>query len=122
MPKPTKIRMASMLLTGASLFAVGTAFAANAPADFIIAGGTVYTGADQPPTVTDVVVVGDKIAYIGPNAADRYDARTTINAKGKIVSPGFIDAHTHADDNLKSADSRIRLNEPWLYQGVATVM
>jgi N-acyl-D-amino-acid deacylase len=117
----SKVRIASTLFAGASMLAMGTANAANAPADFIITGGNVYTGADQPPTVTDVVVVGDKIAYIGPNAASRYDAKTTINAKGKIVSPGFIDAHAHAEDNLESTDSKVRVNEPWLYQGVTTV-
>jgi hypothetical protein len=46
------------LLAGASLFAVSSAQAASAPADFIITGGTVYTGADQPPTTVDVVIVG----------------------------------------------------------------
>jgi N-acyl-D-aspartate/D-glutamate deacylase len=122
MTKNATMRIASMLLAGASALAMGSAFAANAPADVIITGGTVYTGADQPPTVTDVVIVGDKIAYIGPNAAGRYDAKQTINAKGKIVSPGFIDGHAHAEDNLESTDAKTRVNEPWLYQGVTTVL
>lgn len=112
----------SGLLAGASALAIGTANAANAPADFIITGGTVYTGADQAPTTSDVVIVGDKIAFIGPNAASRYDAKKTINAKGKIVSPGFIDGHAHAEDNLEAADAKTRVNDAWLYQGVTTVL
>ena len=122
MTKHTKIRIASTLLAGTSLLAVATAFAANAPADVIITGGAVYTGADQPPTITDVVIVGDKIAFIGPNAAGRYDAKTVINAKGKIVSPGFIDGHAHAEENLGSPDARTRVNEAWLYQGATTLL
>jgi N-acyl-D-aspartate/D-glutamate deacylase len=121
-----KTRIASITLTGllagASMLAMGTANAANAPADIIITGGTVYTGADQPPTTTDVVIVGDKIAFIGPNAASRYDAKKTINAKGKIVSPGFIDGHAHAEDNLESADAATRVNKEWLYQGATTLL
>ena len=126
MTNHAKTRIASITLTGllagASMLAIGTANAANAPADIIITGGTVYTGADQPPTTSDVVIVGDKIAFIGPNAASRYDAKKTIDAKGKIVSPGFIDVHAHAEDNLEATDAKTRINEPWLYQGVTTVL
>ena len=119
------------LLAGVSLLAVSSAYAgffvsaayaAGAPADFIIAGGTVYTGADQPPTAVDVVIVGDKIAYVGANAAARYAAKTTINAAGKIVSPGFIDGHAHPDSFLSSPDAKQRANYPWLYQGSTTLM
>lgn len=122
MTKHATTRTASLLLAGASALAIGTANAANAPADYIITGGTVYTGADQPPTIADVVVAGDRIVYIGPNASGRYDAKNTINAKGKIVSPGFIDGHAHAEDNLESPDARTRVNEPWLYQGATTLL
>jgi N-acyl-D-aspartate/D-glutamate deacylase len=110
------------LLAGASLFAVSSAQAASAPADFIITGGTVYTGADQPPTTVDVVIVGDKIAYVGPNAAARYTAKRTVSAAGKIVSPGFIDGHAHPGSFLNSPDAKQRANYPWLYQGSTTLM
>lgn len=110
------------LLAGVSLFAVPAAQAASAPADFIITGGTVYTGADQPPTTVDVVIVGDKIAYVGPNAAARYTAKRTVSAAGKIVSPGFIDGHAHPGSFLNSPDAKQRANYPWLYQGATTLM
>jgi len=110
------------LLAGASLLAVSSAQAASAPADFIITGGTVYTGADQPPTTVDVVIVGDKIAYVGPNAAGRYTAKRTVSAAGKIVSPGFIDGHAHPGSFLNSPDAKQRANYPWLYQGSTTLM
>ena len=120
MTKPTLL---SVLLAGASALAMSaTAQAAGAPADFIIAGGTVYTGADVAPSVADVVIAGDKIVYVGPDAAKKYDAKKTVDAKGKIVSPGFIDGHAHADDNLNSPDAKTRVNAPWLYQGATTLL
>ncbi|MBN8830136.1 MAG: amidohydrolase family protein [Sphingomonadales bacterium] len=39
-----------------------------------------------------------------------------------IVSPGFIDPHTHADTFLTSADPAMRVNAAWLNQGATTVM
>lgn len=110
------------LLAGVSMFAVASAQAASAPADFIITGGTVYTGADQPPTQVDVVVAGDRIVYVGANAAARYTAKRTVDATGKIVSPGFIDGHAHPGSFLNSPDAKQRANYPWLYQGSTTLM
>ena len=104
------------------MIALSSAQAANAPADYIIAGGTVYTGADVAPTTADVVIVGDRIAYVGPDAAKKYDAKKTVNAKGKIVSPGFIDGHAHPNSFLNSPDAKLRANYPWLYQGATTLM
>ena len=45
-----------------------------------------------------------------------------IDAKGMIVAPGFIDAHTHADGFLRSSDAAERVNPAWLDQGVSTVV
>jgi N-acyl-D-aspartate/D-glutamate deacylase len=112
------------LLIGASTLAcVGSAGSAVAaePADFLIQGGEVYTGFDTPPFAGDVVFLGDKIVYVGSDAANRYDARQVVNAKGKIVAPGFIDVHAHPDTYIRSTDSQQRLNAPWLFQGVTTV-
>ena len=118
-----KLRSLSALLAGASALALSIAAqAASAPADFIITGGTVYTGADQPAAVADVVIVGDKIAFVGPNAASRFTAKTTIDAKGKIVTPGFIDGHTHPDEYIRSKDAKERVNAPWLMQGSSTLI
>jgi N-acyl-D-amino-acid deacylase len=68
-----------------------------------------------------VVIVGDKIVYVGPDGAKRFNAKNIIEAQGKIVAPAFIDVHTHPDTYIRSADAKQRLNAPWLFQGVATV-
>jgi N-acyl-D-amino-acid deacylase len=101
--------------------AVGSAIAAL-PADVLIRGGTIYSGAATPPSMEDVVIVGDKIVYVGPEGARRYQAREIVNAKGKIVAPGFIDAHTHPEAFIRSDDPQQRLNAPWLFQGATTLL
>jgi predicted amidohydrolase YtcJ len=60
-------------------------------ADVAIVGGEVYSGADAPAIVGDVVIIGDKVVAVGAGAAADYAAKTTIDARGKIVSPGLID-------------------------------
>jgi len=62
----------------------------------LIKGGTVVTAVDT--FKADVAIVGEKIAAIfGPDAAPAGPWDTTIDATGKFVLPGGIDAHTHMD-------------------------
>ncbi|NML46147.1 D-aminoacylase [Ramlibacter sp. G-1-2-2] len=63
--------------------------------DLIIRGGTVIDGTKAPRFDADVAVQDGRIAAIGDLAG--YTARETMDAKGRIVAPGFIDAHTHDD-------------------------
>ena len=90
------------------------------PVDVVIRGGTIYTGADAPPLTGDVEIAGQRIVYVGP--ARGTPAAQVIEAKGRIVAPGFIDAHTHPDTYLRSADPAVRVNLPWLAQGVSTIV
>jgi len=85
--------------------------------DILIRGGTVYTGAAAP-FVGDVAIAGDKIRAVGRRA--RVIARRTVDARGMIVAPGFIDPHTHVGDALMSEDARTRLIPAFLMQGVTT--
>lgn len=61
--------------------------------DLVIHGGTVYDGTGQPSTArrADVGIKGDRIVSIGDLSGRR--AADTIDATGKAVAPGFIDAH-----------------------------
>lgn len=91
------------------------------PADLIIAGGSVHDGSADEMRQADVVVIDDRIAYVGPDAAERFRAARTIDASGKVVAPGFIDPHGHPDTYIRSDDPAQRRNAPWLYQGVTTL-
>ena len=87
-----------------------------APVDVLISGGTVVDGTGRAGRVENVGVIGDRIVYVGTAAPP---AATVLDATGMIVSPGFIDPHTHSDRDLK--DPARALNVAALRQGVTTV-
>ena len=83
---------------GAALFAgIPKAFAATY--DLIIRGGRVIDPSVGLDAVRDVAISGSKIAAVEADITS--DATETIDARGKIVTPGLIDIHTHAG---RSAD------------------
>jgi N-acyl-D-amino-acid deacylase len=84
--------------------------------DLIVRGATVVDGTRAPRYRADVGVRGDRIVVIG--SLRNYQATTEIDAAGKILSPGFIDAHTHDDRLLLSAPEMA----PKASQGVTTVV
>jgi N-acyl-D-aspartate/D-glutamate deacylase len=62
--------------------------------DLIIRNGTVIDGSGVAPLSADVAVKDGVIARVGDVAGS---AETEIDAKGKLVTPGFVDIHTHYD-------------------------
>ena len=75
-------------------------------------------GSGNPWLRLDVGIRGDRITALGrlPEAS----ARRTIDAADRIVSPGFIDVHSHAAEGL--ARPELRQGQPLLAQGVTTVV
>ncbi|MEO1367543.1 MAG: amidohydrolase family protein, partial [Acidobacteriota bacterium] len=63
--------------------------------DLLITNVQVYDGVDAEPRFEDVGVAGDRIAYLGDDAA--VAARSTVDADGRLLCPGFIDSHGSAD-------------------------
>ena len=63
--------------------------------DLIIRNGTIIDGTGAPGYVADLAINGDRITAIGNLAGEV--ATKEIDATGQIVSPGFIDLHTHLD-------------------------
>ena len=66
--------------------------------DLIIKGGTVIDGTGAERYLADVAVDGEHITRIGDLSG--VDAGRTIDATGKVVSPGFVDLHTHMDAQI----------------------
>ncbi len=94
--------------------------AAPQRADLLIVGGTVYDGVSEEPRRVDVAVTGDRISFIGSARGMR--AVRTIDAAGLVVAPGFIDPHTHSDEDLASDDPQRRVLANHLMQGVTTIV
>lgn len=90
-------------------------------ADTLLLGGLVYDGSANAPRQADVAITRDRIAYVGNDAASRFRARRSLDVRGKVVAPGFIDPHTHPNRYIRSEDATQRLNAPWLFQGVTTI-
>ena len=65
--------------------------------DVVIKSGTVVDGTGKPAYQADVAVQGDRIAEVGTISAA---AKRTIDAEGHLVTPGFIDIHTHLDAQI----------------------
>jgi N-acyl-D-amino-acid deacylase len=82
----------------------------------VLRNGTVIDGTRAPRFKADVAVRDGRIAAIGKLSGARAD--TEIDAAGKIVAPGFIDAHTHDDRLMLSAPDMA----PKVSQGVTTVV
>jgi N-acyl-D-amino-acid deacylase len=111
----------AVILVALQFSALAYAAEPRRSADVLIHGGTVFSGDEAAPSVLDVVLVGDTVAYVGENAAAHFNAARTIEAQGKLVAPGFIDPHTHPDTYIRSQDREQRRNAPWLMQGVTTI-
>jgi len=66
--------------------------------DLIIKGGTIVDGSGLPGVIGDIGVTDGRIAKIGQLNGE--SATETIDAEGHIVSPGFVDGHTHFDAQI----------------------
>ena len=86
--------------------------------DTLIENGRVFDGERELPAGTVVGINGDQIRYVGP-AHSKLMAGNVVDATGLIVSPGFIDPHTHAYQELPDAGPD-RLDS-YITQGITTI-
>ena len=84
--------------------------------DLIIRGGTVVDGTGSPGVTADVGVRDGRIAAVGADLGA--EAADVIDAAGAIVTPGFVDIHTHYDGQA-TWDSRL---QPSSWHGVTTLV
>lgn len=86
--------------------------------DILLTNGKILDGTGSPLVSGDVGIKGDTIVAVGDLAGKK--AVRTIDATGLVISPGFIDMHTHCDSGLGELDSNANLN--YLIQGTTTVV
>ena len=84
--------------------------------DILITGGTIIDGTGRPPYKRDIVLRDGRIALIG--GVSKAGALYKIDATGKVIAPGFIDLHSHADRGLLDH----RAAENYIRQGVTTLV
>ena len=68
------------------------------PADLVVRGARIYTVNPERPWATALAVAGDRLVYVGDDAGvDAYvgSATVTVDARGRLVLPGFHDSHVH---------------------------
>ena len=97
-----RMRALHWCVTTSRMLLVSMLLACFAPwalsADVILLGGHIYTADAQSPEAEAVVIEGDTIVYVGSRqGAERYRTPATrvISTEGKMVLPGFHDAHLH---------------------------
>lgn len=89
---------------------------ASGSVDLVIRRGSIIDGSGRPAVRGDVAIDRDRIVALGPDLA--VEARSTVDADGLAVAPGFIDMHAHADLGIL-VDGRWRSA---LDQGVTTLV
>jgi N-acyl-D-amino-acid deacylase len=105
----------------ACALAVGTVLSAQTGQtgfDLLILNGRLYDGSGNPWRRADVAIRGDRIVAVGRLGGAT--ATTTIDAKDRVVAPGFIDVHSHALSNITNA--ALREARALIAQGVTTVV
>ncbi|HWP67050.1 MAG TPA: amidohydrolase family protein [Candidatus Limnocylindria bacterium] len=83
--------------------------------DLVIRGGTIVDGSGGPPVEGDVAIRGERIVAVGRTGAR---GREEIDARGLVVTPGFVDVHTHLDAQLTWDPS----GAPSSWHGVTSVV
>ena len=94
--------------------------------DVVFLGGSVIDGAGNPWFTADVAVSDGRIVKVGDLGA--HNAQRTVDARGLVVVPGFVDLHSHAgdegrgNDGLNDSDARYRAAPNLVAQGVTTLV
>ena len=85
----------------------------------VIRNGKIYDGTGAPPFAGSVALDGDRIVAVGEIDEARVgDDTQEIDATGRIVTPGFVDAHTHYDGQV-TWDPYV---QPSTFHGVTTIV
>ena len=108
--------LASVVLALVASATIGQTDAVEA--DIVLRGATLYDGSDQPGKVGNVAIKNDRIVAVGKFAVK--GTPRVIDCEGLVISPGFVDLHTHSDYPLQ--EKKTNANYNYQTQGVTTVV
>ena len=87
--------------------------------DLVISNATLVDGSGEPQRMSDIAISNGKITEVGPaGSISTTSSRRTIDADGLVVTPGFVDVHTHYDAQV----SWDPLLTPSSWHGVTTAV
>lgn len=110
------LRVLFGMLVGLGLACSATSADEPLIADVLLKGGTIHDGHGRPGKIGDVAIRDDKIVGVGQFPIER--AARVIDCTGQFITPGFIDLHTHSDEQVVSTNLRGCVN--YLLQGCTT--
>jgi len=111
-----RLLAASVIATAIATACTKSAAPVPARPGFLITNASVIDGSGSPARRASVRVEGDRIAAMGELAAR--SGETVIDAHGLTLAPGFIDTHSHADDDLFEHPEALAV----VSQGITTII
>lgn len=110
------MKLATAITVVAGAAAAGAFFLSFPPAEYdvVIRGGRVIDGTGNPAFYSDVALKDGRIRKVGRVTGK---GKEEVNAKGMIVTPGFIDVHTHAENVLEMPEA-----ENYVRMGVTSIV
>lgn len=85
-------------------------------ADILIKNGRIIDGTGNSWYYADIAITNGKIIYVGKSK--NTIAKKTIDAKGLVIAPGFIDVHTH----IEGGEAKTPTADNFIFDGVTTVV
>lgn len=93
-----RLRLSSLNILAVLLLFGSLTLAQRADYDFVISGGRIVDGTGAPWVAGDIGIAGDRIVAVGD--LSKASARKRVDAKGLVVSPGFIDVQGQSEFNV----------------------
>ena len=115
---PVWLEIGVVVLTAPAVFASCSRPDEGAAADLILLGGQVFDGSGGESAPQDVAVTGGRISFVGSAAEAGIEAADSVDLGGLMVTPGFIDMHSHAELD----EDYGRDGASFLFQGITTVV